>query len=85
LHKIYFYIGEELVDDNPFVIYVNGDTYTANSLYGVFGAGGGSTKASIGGENNNGMGCAKGILKLFLENLVVLELKDPTEIIRNLY
>jgi hypothetical protein len=74
LHKIYFYIGDELVDDNPFVIYVNGDTYTANSLYGVFGGGGGSTKASIGGENSNGVGCAKGALNYILENLLVLVL-----------
>ena len=35
IHKIFFYINNELVDDNPFLIFVNGDTYTANSLYGV--------------------------------------------------
>ena len=61
LHKIFFYIGDELVDDNPFVIYVNGDTYTTtHSLYGIFGAG--STKASSGGVelNSNTTGCVKG-------------------------
>ena len=62
MHKIFFYIGDELVDDNPFLIYVNGDTFTtAHSLYGMFGAG--STKASIGGGaelSSNTSGCVKG-------------------------
>lgn len=35
-HKIYLYINDELVDDCPFYIYVSGDTYTANTLLGVF-------------------------------------------------
>lgn len=36
MHKIYLYINGELVDDNPFYIYVNGDTYTSNSVSSIF-------------------------------------------------
>ena len=36
MHKIYLYLNDELVDDNPFLIYVNGDSYISNCLSGVF-------------------------------------------------
>jgi hypothetical protein len=32
VHKVFLYINEILVDDNPFLIFVNGDTYATNSL-----------------------------------------------------
>jgi hypothetical protein len=32
IHKIYLYFNNELIDDNPFLIYVNSDSYTINSL-----------------------------------------------------
>jgi hypothetical protein len=36
VHKVYLYIKGDLVDDNPFYIYVNGDVYTTSSAYGLF-------------------------------------------------
>lgn len=36
MHKIYLYINDDLVDDNPFYIYVNGESQVSNSLSTVF-------------------------------------------------
>ncbi|CAF0722221.1 unnamed protein product, partial [Brachionus calyciflorus] len=36
LHKIYLYIDDDLVDDNPFFVYVNGETLAINTLSSVF-------------------------------------------------
>lgn len=35
VHKIYLYIRNELVDDTPFFIYVNGDLFTTTAAYWV--------------------------------------------------
>ena len=32
MHRIYFYVNENLVDDNPFLVYVNGDSTAKNLL-----------------------------------------------------
>jgi len=32
LHKVFFYVNETLVDDNPFLVYVNGDSSAKNLL-----------------------------------------------------
>ena len=50
VHKIYLYINKQLVDDNPFLIYVNGDTYSTNSLSGVFSANPMKSSSGINGS-----------------------------------
>lgn len=35
IHKVYLYLNDKLIYDNPFLIYINGDCYTASSISGV--------------------------------------------------
>lgn len=35
VHKVFLYLGERLIYDNPFLIYINGDCYTASALSGI--------------------------------------------------
>ena len=32
IHKVYFFVNDNLVDDNPFLVYVNGDSKAKNLL-----------------------------------------------------
>lgn len=36
MHKIYLYIDNDLVDDSPFYVYVNGESQVSNSLSTLF-------------------------------------------------
>ena len=52
VHKVFLYINEILVDDNPFLIFVNGDTYPPSSLSSPFSSNQNMVKVGLNNSRN---------------------------------